>query len=49
MEINNIYHGNCIERLIELAPMSVDLIYFDPPFFTQKKHSLVSRDESKKY
>lgn len=49
MEINNIYHGNCIDRLTELDSNSVDLIYFDPPFFTQKKHTLVTRDESKKY
>lgn len=49
MEKNRIYNGNCIERLTELDSNSVDLIYFDPPFFTQKKHSLVTRDESKKY
>ncbi len=49
MELNKIYEGNCIERLTELESNTVDLIYFDPPFFTQKKHSLVTRDESKKY
>ena len=49
MEINNIYQGNCIERLTEIKSNSVDLVYFDPPFFTQKKHSLVTRDDSKKY
>ena len=49
MEVNKIYQGNCINKLTELESNSVDLIYFDPPFFTQKKHSLVTRDESKKY
>ncbi len=49
MELNKIYKGNCIERLTEIESNSVDLVYFDPPFFTQKKHSLVTRDESKKY
>jgi len=49
MEQNKIYKGNCIKLLAELDSDSVDLIYFDPPFFTQKKHSLVTRDESKKY
>ena len=49
MEVNKIYHDNCINKLTELDSNSVDLIYFDPPFFTQKKHSLVTRDESKKY
>jgi len=27
----------------------VDLIYLDPPFFTQKSHALLSRDRTKKY
>ena len=49
MEVNKIYNGNCIKRLNELESNTVDLIYFDPPFFTQKKHSLVTRDNSKKY
>ena len=49
MEVNKIYLGDCRERLLEVEPNSVDLIYFDPPFFTQKKHSLVTRDASKKY
>jgi len=49
MELNKIYKGNCIERLRELESNTVDLVYFDPPFFTQKKHTLVTRDESKKY
>jgi len=49
MEGNKIYLGSCTERLTEIQSNSVDLIYFDPPFFTQKKHSLVTRDDSKKY
>lgn len=49
MEVNNIYLGNCISRIKEIESNSVDLIYFDPPFYTQKKHSLVTRDSSKKY
>lgn len=49
MEINKIYHGKCIEVLQTFKAESVDLVYFDPPFFTQRKHSLSTRDESKKY
>lgn len=49
MEINKIYIGSCLEKLTEFKSNSVDLVYFDPPFFTQKKHSLVTRDSSKKY
>ncbi|HQZ26004.1 MAG TPA: site-specific DNA-methyltransferase, partial [Flavobacterium sp.] len=49
METNKIYHGNCVEKLQEMEVNKVDLVYFDPPFFTQKKHSLTSRDNSKVY
>ncbi len=49
MEINRIIHGNCLEKLEGIKDSSVDLVYFDPPFFTQKKHSLSIRDNSKIY
>lgn len=49
MKTNKIYLGNCLERLTEIESNSVDLVYFDPPFYTQKKHSLVTRDNTKKY
>lgn len=49
MKINEIYVGNCIEILKEISTESVDIVYMDPPFYTQRKHSLSSRDESKKY
>lgn len=49
METNKIYHGNCIEKLKEMEDNKVDLIYFDPPFFTQRKHSLTNKDNSKTY
>lgn len=49
MEINKIYHGNCVEKLKEIEDNIVDLIYFDPPFFTQRKHSLTNKDNTKTY
>lgn len=49
METNKIYHGNCVEKLKEIEAKKVDLIYFDPPFFTQRKHSLTNKDNSKTY
>lgn len=49
MERNKIIHGNCIERLKDIGAGQIDLVYFDPPFFTQKKHSLSNRDNSKIY
>ena len=49
MENNKIIHGNCVEKLKEIEANKVDLIYFDPPFFTQRKHSLSNKDNSKTY
>ncbi len=49
MDINNIIHGNCIEKLNDIDDNSVDLIYFDPPFFTQRKHTLTNKDNSKTF
>lgn len=49
MEINKIIHGNCVEKLKELESNKVDLIYFDPPFFTQRKHTLTNKDNSKTF
>ncbi len=36
MELNKIYLGNNLEILKEFPSDSVDLIYLDPPFFTQQ-------------
>jgi site-specific DNA-methyltransferase (adenine-specific) len=49
MELNKVIHGDCLDKLSEFKENLVDLIYFDPPFFTQKKHSLKTRDNSKQY
>jgi site-specific DNA-methyltransferase (adenine-specific) len=49
METNKIYHGNCVEKLKEIEANKVDLIYFDPPFFTQRKHILTNKDNSRTY
>ena len=44
-----ILKGDCLIELTKINDKSVDLVYLDPPFFTQKKHSLKSRDNSKEY
>ncbi len=41
--------GNNLEILPTLENESVQLVYLDPPFFTQKTHSLASRDNSAEY
>jgi site-specific DNA-methyltransferase (adenine-specific) len=46
---NEVYLGDCLELLNQLPDESVDLIYLDPPFFTQKDHSLKTRDGQKNY
>lgn len=49
METNKIIHGDCQDKLKEVRNECVDLVYFDPPFFTQKTHSLKTRDNAKTY
>jgi len=47
--MNKVIHGDCIEILEKINSNYVDLIYFDPPFFTQKRHILNNRDNSETY
>ena len=49
MEINKIYNGDCRQVLNEMKSDSIDLVYLDPPFFTQKEHALKNKDNSKEY
>lgn len=46
METNIILHGDCKDRLSEIPTGSVDLIYLDPPFFTNKKYEERMQDTS---
>lgn len=48
MEVNDVYNLDCLEGMKCLCEESIDLIYLDPPFFTQKNHRLISK-EGKKY
>ncbi|OMD88329.1 site-specific DNA-methyltransferase [Paenibacillus odorifer] len=41
--------GDCYEKMQGLGTESVDLIYLDPPFFTQKTHTLKTRDNTKEF
>jgi site-specific DNA-methyltransferase (adenine-specific) len=38
-----IIHGECLSEMEKLPGGSVDMVYLDPPFFTQKVHKLSSR------
>lgn len=45
----NVLQGDCRVILQSLNDSSVNLAYLDPPFFTQKSHSLVTRDNTAEY
>lgn len=44
-----VYHGDCRELLRSWQGAMFDLVYLDPPFFTQRTQTLTARDRSKKY
>ena len=45
----SIYRGDCKEILKSIESESVDMVYLDPPFFTQKIHNLKTRDNESEY
>ena len=47
--VNTIHQGDCLEVLDSLEKGSVDLAYLDPHFFTEKRHSLKTRDRTKEF
>lgn len=47
--INEILHGDCLEKMRSIEPSSIDLIYLDPPFFTERKHTLKNRERTKEF
>ena len=48
-QINTIHEGDCLEVLDSIEKGSIDLAYLDPPFFTEKKHSLKTRDRTQEF
>ncbi len=38
--LNRVLLGDCVERMSELAPKSVDLVFADPPYNLQLEHEL---------
>ena len=41
--------GDCLDVMAGMPLESVDLVYADPPFFTQKVHDMETRDGSARY
>ena len=42
-------HGDCLTELSKIEKNSIDLIYLDPPFFTQSMQTLRNKDCSTEY
>ncbi len=49
MIIDTLYTGDCFTWLKTIEPGSVDLVYLDPPFFTQKVQKSKTRDNTQEY
>jgi site-specific DNA-methyltransferase (adenine-specific) len=47
--INTIQQGDCLNVMKHINSTSIDLIYLDPPFFTEKTHALKTKDRSKEF
>ncbi len=48
-KVNQVYHGDCVDVMKGIKDKSVDMIYLDPPFFSNRKHTLTSRDRANCY
>jgi len=48
MEINAIYEGDNLEVMSKFDSKSIDLIYADPPFFTNKQFEIIWHDGAEK-
>ena len=46
---SEVIHGDSLITMKQIKNSSVDLVYLDPPFFTNRHHSAVTRDRSKKF
>lgn len=46
---SEVHQGDCLEILRRFDADMVDLIYLDPPFFTQRKQTLKTRDRSTEF
>ncbi|HET7641543.1 MAG TPA: site-specific DNA-methyltransferase, partial [Ktedonobacteraceae bacterium] len=49
MNIDTLYTGDCFTWLKTIEPGSIDLVYLDPPFFTQKVQKSKTRDNTLEY
>jgi DNA modification methylase len=46
---NQLYCGDCLSILDLIPNSSIDLIYIDPPFYSQKSYEMVRGDEAERF
>ena len=44
--MNRLYYGDCLTILRDMAKWSVDLIYLDPPFNSNREYNAIYKDET---
>ncbi|MBC6441736.1 MAG: modification methylase EcaI [Rhodobacteraceae bacterium] len=44
--MNRLYYGDCLTIMRDMPPESVDLIYLDPPFNSNRDYSAIYKDET---
>ena len=49
MDIDTLYTDDCLTRLKAAKAQSVDLVYMDPPFFSQNTQKSKTRDNTQEY
>src|SRR5438477_6804984 len=49
MTLDTLYSGDCLTWLETIDPGSIDLVYLDPPFFTQSVQKSKTRDNTQEY
>src|SRR4030043_1602481 len=49
METNVIYCGDCLLKLKEIPPDSIDLIYIDPPFSSNRNYVAFWQEQEKRH
>lgn len=47
--MNSLYTGDCLREFQKVQSASIDLIYIDPPFFSQKIQKAKTRDNTSEY
>lgn len=47
--LNTLFQGDCLQELKNIPEGSIDLIYLDPPFFTQRTHELKNKKGDKTF